>query len=127
MHGRKLPRKGDYTMTKKINRKIILPVNGNPVTLEYQEKGYYLGEIRIGVQEVLFHIEAIPVTVNEQKIIRNGQYSGTNTIVSAKNPDYQNRIDNWLEKNECFTPQLVEDGGTQKGGPYFINIEPYAA
>ena len=102
-------------MTKKTKRVIKMPVNGVLVDLDYAGKGYYLGELRVGY--VPFHVEAIAVTVED-----NGGDNG-GVVVSAKNPIYQNRIDSWLEKNEGCTPRLVED----EGGPYFINIEVYAA
>jgi len=110
-------------MAKKIKiERINLPVNGTTVTLDYEDRGYYLGGIQVGVGDVLFHVEAVAVTVKDLKIVRNGKYCGAGVVVKAKNPAYQCRIDRWQDNNEGLTPKLVED----EGGPYFIHIEAYA-
>lgn len=111
-------------MAKKIKVKSInMLVNGMLTTLDYEEDGYYLGSIPVGVGDVSFHVEAVAVTVQGQKRIVGGKYHSVNVVVTPKNPAYQNRIDNWQDKNEGLTPKLVEDDG----GPYFVNIEAYAA
>jgi len=110
-------------MAKKIKiERIFLPVNGTTVALDYEDRGYYLGCIQVGVGNVSFHVEAVAVKVEHRKIIRAGEYYGESVVVKAKNPAYQCRIDSWQDNNEDLTPKLVED----VGGPYFIHIEAYA-
>jgi hypothetical protein len=108
----------------KVERVILTVNNGELVHLDYEEKGYYLGSI--DVTGVNFHVEAIEVTVKDEQIIKNGKYAGVvNVIVKAKNPAYQNRIDNWQDKNESCTPQLISF--QDEGVKYFVHIEVYAA
>jgi len=109
-------------MTKKIKvERISLSVGQTAVLLDYEDKGYYLGAIEIG--GVSFHVEALAVKVKEPKIFINGEYRRAKAIVTAKNPDLQNRIDNWQENNDTMTPKLVETAD----GMYFVHIEVYAA
>jgi hypothetical protein len=111
-------------MAKKVKiERIRLSVNGAPVTLDYEDKGYYLGSM--DVAGVSFHVEAIPVKVSERKKFLFGKYIGSDVVVTAKNPAYQNRIDNWQEKNEQCTPQLISF--LDEGVKYFVHIEAYAA
>ena len=111
-------------MAKKIKiERLSLPVNGALAYLDYEDDGYYLGSIQVGVGDVSFHVEAVAVTVKDLKIIRAGKYHGVGVVVKAKNPTYQERIQRWEKANKGLTPKLVED----EGGPYFVSIEAYAA
>lgn len=106
---------------KKKTKSINIRVNGSSVTLTRDDKGYYLGKIL--VTNVPFHIEAIEVKVKTWKIDRGLVYQGIGVSVSAKNIDFQNRIENWQGMNEGMTPNVIE----VKGVKYFVNIEAYAA
>jgi hypothetical protein len=110
-------------MAKKIVGSIGLSVNGSPVTLDYEDKGYYLGSM--DVAGINFHVEAFPVKVSERKRVINGKYIGSDVVVTAENPAYQNRIENWQDKNEQCTPQLISF--QDEGVKYFVHIEVYAA
>jgi hypothetical protein len=116
--------KGERPMAKKIEvGSIGLSVNGSPVTLDYEDEGYYLGSM--DVAGVNFHVEAFPVKVTEKKRIVGGKYLGADVRVRAENPTYQDRIDNWENKNESCTPQLISF--QDEGVKYFVHIEVYAA
>lgn len=75
------------------------------VELERQEKGYYLGSVTINTAS--FHVEAI-------RLDKSGE---------ALNPDYQNRIDRWVDTNEGMDFERVVYSNDSE---FFINIEAYA-
>ena len=86
-----------------------------PVYLDKcNEHGYYLGEMVLNGAS--FHVEAIEA---RRYTMRAG---GGAQTVAARNPDYQNRIDSFIERNEEL-PTLVE---LQDGKSYFIHVEPFA-
>ena len=116
-------------MAKKVNgpESLLLRVGthlgdvGFCVEMEYQEEGYYLGEIAIGDKS--FHVEAVEVEVEEEKRYIGGKYAGTSVNVRAKNSSYHDRIEMWERANSTSTPQFVEYDGRK----YFVHAEPYAA
>lgn len=87
---------------------IVIDVNGRECQCDYQEKGYYLGSMEIA--GIHFHVEMIEITG-----------SWTNRV--ARNRLYQGRIDQWVEKNDGESPQIVELDGVR----YFVHVEVYAA
>ena len=91
---------------------ITLTIPSSCIVLDNSDgtKGYFLGELRI-LPNYSFHVEAIEV-----KRTKTGG-------VSAVNADYQGRIDDWMNKNECCTPRLYMLNRKK----YFIHIETYAA
>lgn len=103
-------------MSKKKLKKLILCVGSDArrVNVELDNcdgiRGYFLGEVGIG--NISFHVEAIEV---KEVPLSNG------VIVDAVNPDYQNRLDGYSEKNEGLAPSLVTVGKKK----YFIYIEPF--
>lgn len=106
-------------MSKKKLKKLTLCIGGDArwVTVDLDNcdgvKGYFLGSVGIGKNaDISFHVEAIEV---KEVPLSNG------VIVDAVNPDYQNRLDGYSEKNEGVAPQLVTIGKKK----YFIYIEPF--
>lgn len=102
-------------MPKKVNPLLVhirtkTATQGFYIPLEYCEKGYYLGNIVMessaGYLGVELHVEAIQ----------------TNKSGKAINPFYQNRIDQYLEKGEDISPELMFVNKKW----YFVNIEPFA-
>lgn len=83
---------------------ITMKIGSTDVSLEYAEKGYYLGEVP--VNGTSFHVEALEVDDRGDTV----------------NDAYQGRIAQWSEKNEGLTPHTVEIDGKN----YFVNIEVYA-
>ena len=82
------------------------------------ERGYFLGSVQLSFDEGVsasFHVEAIEATeVNGISPLRSS--------VTAVNPSYQGRLDNYLERNDGEIPCLVKRGRKK----YFIHITPYA-
>lgn len=91
-------------MSKQPVEEITVKIGDTSVPLEYQEDGYYLGEIP--VNGTSFHVEAVEVDDRGD----------------AVNDPYQDRIAQWITKNEDLEPQTVETAGKK----YFVNIEVYA-
>ena len=91
--------------------KIFITIFGHHVRLDRAERGYYLGDISIAADNtVFFHVEAIQL----------------NKSGNALNPDYQNRIDRWVEANEDldFHRIIIKTARTET--EYFLNMEVYA-
>jgi hypothetical protein len=110
-------------MAKKL-RKLILSIGTSDRRVEVEldncdgENGYFLGSVQMGGNYtpcISFHVEAI-----EAKLSRNG-FTGA-PCLEAVNQDYQNRINNYENKNEGSMAHLVKMGKKK----YFIHIEPYA-
>jgi hypothetical protein len=87
-------------------------INGALAFCSKEEKGYYLGSIQI--ENCGFHVEAIEV-----RVISRGSNKGS---ITATNPAWNERIEEWKSANDYERPQFI----TKNGKHYFVAIEHFA-
>lgn len=82
------------------------------IVAENCEHKYWIG--RTEIADLPFHVELVEVKVGIDLV-------GGDTF-TAKNADFQNRIDAWLEKNEGERPRLFK----KDRKTFFVHVEVYA-
>jgi len=90
-----------------------IPLEGIVDDIAYQmERGYWLG--RLSILDIPFHVELVEVKVGIDLV--------GGDAFTAKNKEFQGRIDSWIDKNDGEFPKLLNRGRKT----FFVHVEVYA-